>query len=341
MKIKFVYLIIALVPAFCWASDLLVGETSDNFINRWGFQEMCDHVFDTRTGIQDQATTTEPGGVTFNPADVKPGDLIFVRKIDLFMATMHDQIPYPYIMVTHGDFLDTCKDSDIDYLDSEKIIAWFAIHPTKRAHPKYHPIPLGVLQKRTIWDERFCYNQLFKELRAKPKSKLMSVTFDDDRNPERAEVLNIFRRKNLCFIPDKLGPFLDYLEEMASSKFTPSPRGWGPDCYRTWEALLVGSIPIVKRGQCDVMEIARSLLRSCPCYDAQLDRLFEDLPILVIDDWEEITEEFLNKKYEEITSKTYDLRMLYMEFWHEKILAVQKSYLDAYYESAKGSDEQQ
>ena len=132
MKIKFVYLIIALVPAFCWASDLLVGETSDNFINRWGFQGMCDHVFDTRTGIQDQATTTEPGGVTFNPADVKPGDLIFVRKIDLFMATMHDQIPYPYIMVTHGDFLDTCKDSDIDYLDSEKIIAWFAIHPTKK-----------------------------------------------------------------------------------------------------------------------------------------------------------------------------------------------------------------
>ena len=197
-----------------------------------------------------------------------------------------------------------------------------------------------MLQKRTIWDERSYYNQLFKELRAKPKSKLISVTFDDDRNPERAEVLTIFRRKNLCFIPDKLGPFLDYLEEMASTKFTPSPRGWGPDCYRTWEALLVGSIPIVKRGQCDVMEIARSLLRSYPCYDAQLDRLFEHLPILVIDDWEEITEEFLNKKYEEITSKTYDLRMLYMEYWHEKILAIKKAYLDAYHETAKGSDEQ-
>ena len=80
--------------------------------------------------------------------------------------------PYPYIMVTHGDFLDTCKDSDIDYLDNEKIIAWFAIHPTKRAHPEDYPIPLGVVQKRNIWAERSCYNQLFKELRAKPKSKL-------------------------------------------------------------------------------------------------------------------------------------------------------------------------
>ena len=169
---------------------------------------MCDHVFDTRTGIQDQPTTTEPGGVTFNPGDVKPGDLIFVRKIDLFMATMHDQITYPYIMVTHGDFLDTCKDSDIDYLDSEKIIAWFAIHPTKRAHPKYHPIPLGVLQKELFGAKDLTTINSFKELRAKPKSKLISVTFDDDRNPERAEVLTIFRRKNLCFIPDKLGPFL-------------------------------------------------------------------------------------------------------------------------------------
>ena len=56
------------------------------------------------------------------------------------------------------------------------------------------------------------------------------------------------------------------------------------------------------------MEIARSLLRSCPCYDAQLDK--GDSSTIcrsrVIDDWEEITEEFLNEKYEEIASKTYE-----------------------------------
>ena len=92
---------------------------------------------------------------------MKPGDLIFVRKIDLFMATMHDQIPYPYIMVTHGDFLDTCKDSDIDYLDSEKIIAWFAIHPTKRAHPKYPSYPLRCATKKNYLGRKILLQSTF------------------------------------------------------------------------------------------------------------------------------------------------------------------------------------
>ena len=38
---------------------------------------------------------------------------------------------------------------------------------------------------------------------------------------------------------------------MAKAKFALSPGGTGPDTYRTWEALLVGTIPIVKTSQLD------------------------------------------------------------------------------------------
>ncbi|PAV87853.1 hypothetical protein WR25_06082 [Diploscapter pachys] len=36
-----------------------------------------------------------------------------------------------------------------------------------------------------------------------------------------------------------------FLREMGNSRFVLSPRGRGIDCYRTWEAIIMGSIPIV------------------------------------------------------------------------------------------------
>ena len=97
---------------------------------------------------------------------------------------------------------------------------------------------------------------------------------------------------------------------MAQSKFVLSPAGYGPDCYRTWEALLVGSIPIVKK--------------------SQLDPLFEGLPVLIVDSWSDITEEFLHKKYEEITARQYDIKRLYTEYWFAKIKAVKEEFLAQY-----------
>jgi hypothetical protein len=39
--------------------------------------------------------------------------------------------------------------------------------------------------------------------------------------------------------------FENYLETLASSKFVLAPRGTGPESYRVWESLYVGSYPIV------------------------------------------------------------------------------------------------
>lgn len=46
---------------------------------------------------------------------------------------------------------------------------------------------------------------------------------------------------------------------------------------------------------------------------------FYDLPIIFVDDWENITEDFLNEKYEEIISKEYPLYKLKVSYWFEKI----------------------
>lgn len=41
--------------------------------------------------------------------------------------------------------------------------------------------------------------------------------------------------------------FSEYLERMASARLVVSPRGQGEHCYRHYEALLVGSVPVINR----------------------------------------------------------------------------------------------
>ncbi|MBA3752153.1 hypothetical protein H0X06_05190, partial [Candidatus Dependentiae bacterium] len=92
--------------------------------------------------------------------------------------------------------------------------------------------------------------------------------------------------------------------------FVLSPPGLAPDCYRNWEALLVGSIPVVKT--------------------SQLDPLFKNLPVLIIENWEDLNEDSLNASYENIISKKYNISALYMEYWTSKIMDVRYNYLKYY-----------
>lgn len=309
-------------------------DVSSCFINRWSFQELADHVYDPRTGKFDQPTTRKEGGVTFDPASVNPGDIIFVRRIDLFMQKMHPKIKVPYIMLSHGDFLDLVQEESLRYLDDEKIIAWFAIHPPKHWHPKFFPIPLGISQKREIFDRQRHYIRLFERMREVKKTRLLSGLFSTYANPEREALKNSFAHKSYYYPSYKAIPFDRYLEELAASAFTLSPRGWGPDCYRTWEALFVGTIPVVKRGQYGGTEYSKKILRTMSpsqrAVHAQLDKLYEDLPILVIDDWDEINKEFLEKKYKEITSRKYNLEPLFIDYWRSVMMAVKDEYLRNY-----------
>ncbi len=94
---------------------------------------------------------------------------------------------------------------------------------------------------------------------------------------------------------------------MAEYKFALSPAGFGPDCFRNWEALLVGTIPIIKSGT--------------------IDTLFTDLPVLIIDKWTDITPELLEQKWQEFTSKRFNIEKLYIEYWAQKIFSTRDDFL--------------
>tara|TARA_R110000824_G_scaffold331078_1_gene517825 strand:+ start:6974 stop:7771 length:798 start_codon:yes stop_codon:yes gene_type:complete len=87
--------------------------------------------------------------------------------------------------------------------------------------------------------------------------------------------------------------------DMATHKFIFSPRGNGIDCHRTWEALYLRTIPIVKR---------------CTHMDA-----FDELPILFVNEWSEISYNYLSTKYDEYRDRLFDLSKMKISYWRKRI----------------------
>ena len=283
-------------------SPLYYGTYTDNFVIRWGYQSIAHRVYDMW-----KKWKTSPEGVTFKAADVKPGDILFVRNIDWFFKNMLDTIESPFILVTAGDAGQRVVKQFLKYASNEKILRWFAIHPYVQGHPKITPIPLGILQSPKYYHQRKEYTKLFAKLRnTTHKKNLVYMNFKKGRGG-RNPVYDFFKDKPYC-VEANVKRFTSYLKDMAESKFVLSPRGKAIDCYRTWEALLVGSIPIVKA--------------------SQMDPVLRDLPVLIINKWEDITQEYLEQKYLEITSKKYNIEKLFLEYWTDKIYAVRNAFLE-------------
>ena len=95
-------------------------------------------------------------------------------------------------------------------------------------------------------------------------------------------------------------------------KFIISPPGTGIDCHRTWEALYIGVVPIVLK--------------------SSISDLYSDLPIVVINEWEDINFEFLKSKWNEIEElkrmNKYKMEKITLNYWKNKIKSYQTNNSD-------------
>ena len=117
--------------------------------------------------------------------------------------------------------------------------------------------------------------------------------------PEQIERLVDFRKSREYTKALQVIVHREFLKQIYSHKFVFAPRGNGIDTHRLWESLYLRTIPIVKK--------------SIAMED------FYDLPILFVDDWDNITEDFLNQKYDEIINEKYPLEKLKIDYWFKLI----------------------
>src|SRR3990167_7053137 len=212
---------------------------------------------------------------TTDPNSIEENCVIFVNAayLENFFNKIYPNIKNRFILITHGS--DLSMPGKYFYaLENDKLIAWFAQN-AESTHPKLHPIPIGMGYSFYNCDTTILNRVKNMHL---PKKHLLYMNFNKGTHKERYKVFDIFKNKAYCYQPQRV-EFHKYLNDLASSYFVLSPQGTGLDCFRTWEALYMGAIPIVK--------------------SSSLNPLYDDLPVLVIEDWNCLTEEYLVEKYKE------------------------------------------
>jgi len=232
---------------------------------------------------------------------IQDGDTIFVNAdfLEYFFLNIHQKITKKYILVTHNSTM-TVPGKFEKFLMDEKLVAWFGKNAVSM-HPKMRVLPIGLAN--AYWPHGNV-NILKKVVASLTDEKpfLLYLNIDCRTNTERKIVFEMFAQKSFCYTAQKK-PFEEYLKELSRSYCVLSPEGAGLDCHRTWEAMLMGSIPVLKH--------------------SGIDTLYKDLPVILIDDWSMIHENFLKQQVAAINLEKINWKKLYADYWLEKIRAEQ------------------
>jgi len=203
------------------------------------------------------------------------------------------------IISGHSDYHIT--DELFDYYNPNY---WFSVNKLSN---KVFSIPIGITNYCDDSDIHKIYGNLdiMIEIMNEPKIKknLVFMNFNISTYPiERQHIYNLFCDKEWISkteIINTLEGRKNFLREIHNHVFVLCPRGNGIDTHRLWETLYMGSIPIIKKN------IA---------YED-----FYDLPICLVNEWEEIDEEFLLKEQDRILNSDLNIEKLFMNYWINKI----------------------
>lgn len=152
---------------------------------------------------------------------------------------------------------------------------------------RFTSLPIGLERRR--WSRGLKHEILAKlqPLAGKISPEhLLYVNHAGNTNPGRHGLAEHFASQPWSLVSGKV-PFLDYCTGMLRCTYVLSPDGNGMDCHRTWEALYLGRFPVLRRSTFHEV-------------------VYRDLPVLLVDDWTELTEELLRAKAPELAAKRPD-----------------------------------
>ncbi len=309
------------------ASKILMGESFDysiknaGFVNSWSLMFACDihpaspqldtHALSYIRSISSKVADFCQSNPSLTPSIYVPSD-----QIATFANQILNSIDRPFILVTGDSDLSinfaSLNGSLEALLNSPLVLTWFAQN-RDFDHPKLHSLPIGInihnqWSNPLQWGGGFIL-PAFQELQlraiaesAKPFNEREAKSFCNwhfslDR-ADRRECGDALDR-SVCYFQEQPIPMADTWELQANYQFVISPHGAGLDCHRTWEALLLGCVPIVKK--------------------AKMNDLFEDLPFIEVEDWRQINQAFLDGAKRELSQKTFNQEKLLMRYWKKQI----------------------
>ncbi len=264
---------------------------------------------------------------------LQPGAVIFVSNdlVDNFFTHVISQINVPFVLVSTGG------DRSIDptpylYNKASNILHWYSKNcQTKLVYSQFSCLPVGLLdwmgQKESVASvaTHLSINKNLPFYSNVPKNSSFEVllSFHIANNPTARTGLwqqfcgelpsnsnqysYVYHNKDnvnaLCLpmtgawnhLPDSMTESSLH-SHLLTAKFVISPHGSGLDCARTWEALYLGAYVIVKT--------------------SYLDSLYAGLPVLIVQDWSDVTTELLQQTYSVFQQMKFNYDVLTLSYWN-------------------------
>ncbi|NDE54703.1 MAG: hypothetical protein EB069_09035 [Actinobacteria bacterium] len=239
----------------------------------------------------------------------------YIKVLSYFFSKIYPRLHRPFVLVIiESDYVPLQK----QWLDLSMVKRVFSWNPPF-VHSKLSAIPIGLNFDRHYYP---LTSWLFSRKEPVFRNRLVCSNFNFDNGLERQRLRNVILNdmKGYCDVLPFRPPLARFsrksfvdgdlfcdvtdpkcYDDWSSYKFILSPFGAGIDCHRTWEALILGVIPIVKT--------------------SLLDPLFENLPVLIIEDWGELSARFLETQFERLdpSKNHFDTNKLTLSWWTDHI----------------------
>lgn len=282
------------------------------YFNNRGFAQFCDKKLDIIGSDSDKYFDKNK----FN--NLKDFDKVFLTT-NMFKKFIEEEVNIDntkIIIILHcsdtgfpNEFSEKDKNNYIELIENNKnIYELYCVNfDLNQQHSKIKPIPLGI-------DYHFLSNKLspFKQEEQLISIYNNSLPFEnrldlcysffqfkmfDRHNRDRHKAKEVLDKINFNIYQENKIEREETWKNMVKYKWIISPHGNGLDCHRTYEAIALGCIPVVKSSTLDIM--------------------YKHMPIIILNDWNEISLELLKSKTEEALKKSKEI--ITLNYWINKV----------------------
>ena len=202
--------------------------------------------------------------------------LLNTSKPKLIQSKLYDKLlklKNPFTLILHNSD-DEFGEKQLKYLDIPNCKEIYTQNMNVN-HPQVEPLPIGMANSCWDWGDSKIMDEVINEGYIDSNPYFIYANFTTGSYRRHKDGVRYERRKD-CYdmlsengiIMQESTDYKSYLQELKKHKFCLSPEGNGIDCYRTWEALYMRTIPICKRS-------------------VMVEEFAKTFPIYIVDDWKD------------------------------------------------------
>ena len=241
------------------------------------FQDLCSVQISKLEHKQFESTSDSIDIDDYDFTNYDNAELVYVNssllnttKPKLIESKLYDKLSEfrnPFRLVLHNSD-DEFGEKQLKYLDIPNCKKIYTQNMNVK-HPQVEPLPIGIANSCWDWGDSKKMDEVINEGFSDTNPLFIYANFtkgDGVRYERRKDCYDILSENGI--IMQESTDYKSYLQELKKHKFCLSPEGNGIDCYRTWEALYMKTIPICKRS-------------------VMVEEFAKIFPIYIVDDWKE------------------------------------------------------